>query len=138
MHAINIPPENVFQALADPTRIRVLRVLAVTRSEACLCELVDSLLEPQYNLSRHLKVLRQMGLLSAQREGRFIYHKLVASPSYLSRLWACVQALPDPNGAFAADLKRFNARMKLRLAGRCRASTRVSGAPQQSRAKRAA
>ena len=138
MHAVNIAPANVFQALAEPTRIRIVRLLAVTRKEACLCEMVDSLLEPQYNLSRHLKVLRQMGLLSAEKDGRFIYHTLVATPSYLNRLWACVHALPDPSGVFAADLKRFNDRMRLRVAGRCRASVRILGAPQPSRAKRSA
>lgn len=136
MHAVNIAPENVFQAVAEPSRIRIVRLLAVTRNEACLCELVDSLLEPQYNLSRHLKVLRQMGLLAAEKDGRFIYHTLVATPSYLNRLWACVQALPDPNGTFAADLKRFKDRVRLRVAGRCRAATRVSTTPQPSRAKR--
>lgn len=138
MHAVNIPPEHVFQALAEPTRIRILRLLAVTRNEACLCELVDTLLEPQYNLSRHLKVLRQMGLLSAEKDGRFVYHTLVATPSYLNRLWACVQALPDPGGAFAADLKRFNERMKLRVAGRCRAATRTAVVPPRSRTTRLA
>ena len=69
MHVVNVKPEVVFQGLADPTRIRVLRVLAASRAEACLCELVDSLLEPQYKLSRHLKVLRQVGLLAAEKEG---------------------------------------------------------------------
>lgn len=136
MHAVNISPENVFQALAEPTRIRIVRLLVVTRNEACLCELVDSLVEPQYNLSRHLKVLRQMGLLSAEKDGRFIYHTLVATPSYLNRLWACIQGIPDQNGTFAADLKRFNDRVRLRVAGRCRATTRVSVTPQPRRAKR--
>ena len=138
MHAVNIPPENVFQALAELTRIRIMRLLVVTRGEACLCELVDSLLEPQYNLSRHLKVLRQMGLISAQKDGRFIYHTLVSTPSYLNRLWVCVQALPDPKGMFASDLKRFNDRMRLRVAGRCRAAMRTPSVASSSRKKQVA
>lgn len=120
MHVVSIPPQFVFQALADGTRIRVLRVLAIGREEACLCELVDSLLEPQYKLSRHLKVLRQVGLLAAEKEGRFVYHQLVTRHSYLKRLYGAVCALPDADGAFAADLKRFRERMSLRQAGRCR------------------
>ena len=63
MHSINIKPQEIFQALADPTRIRIVHLLAHTGEEACLCELVDSLMEPQYKLSRHLKILRQAGLL---------------------------------------------------------------------------
>lgn len=79
-----------------------------------------------------------MGLLSAEKDGRFVYHTLVATPSYLNRLWACVQALPDPDGAFAADLKRFNERMKLRVAGRCRAATRIAAMSPRSRTTRLA
>ena len=138
MHAVNVPPEFVFQALAEPTRVRIVRLLAVTRNEACLCELVDTLLEPQYNLSRHLKVLRQMGLLSAEKDGRFVYHTLVAAPAFLNRLWACVQALPDPKGTFAADLKRFNQRLRLRVGGRCRPAAGTVSAVHSARAKRSA
>jgi ArsR family transcriptional regulator len=77
MHTINVKPQDIFQALADPIRIRIIRLLAQTGEETCLCELVDSLLEPQYKLSRHVKILRQAGLLSAEKEGRWIYHRLV-------------------------------------------------------------
>ena len=120
MHIVNIKPEVVFQALADPTRIRVLRVLATSREEACLCELVDSLLEPQYKLSRHLKVLRQVGLLAAEKDGRFVYHQLIKRHDHLRPLYAAIRALPDGDGTFATDQRRFKARMRLRQAGRCR------------------
>lgn len=119
MHLVNVPAELIFQALADPTRVRALRVLAATGAEACLCELVDSLHEPQYKLSRHLKLLRQVGLLSAQKDGRFVYHRLVMRPGHLKRLAAMIRALPE-TPAFAADLRRFRQRMQLREAGRCR------------------
>lgn len=121
MHVVNIQPELVFQALADPTRIRVLRVLGgAAREEVCLCELVDSLLEPQYKLSRHLKVLRQVGLLTAEKDGRFVYHRLVMRHGHLKRLYATIRALPDSDGTFAQDLRRFRERMRLRESGRCR------------------
>lgn len=120
MHLVNIHPAVVFQALGDATRIRVLRVLATGGEEACLCELVDSLLEPQYKLSRHLKVLRQVGLLAAEKDGRFVYHQLVMSHAHLKRLYAAIRALPDSDRTFAADLRRFRERMRLREAGRCR------------------
>lgn len=120
MHMINIATETVFQALADGTRLRLLRLLATTGEEICLCEFVDSLTEPEYNLSRHLKMLRQSGLVSATKEGRWVYHRLVTEPGYLISLWELVKALPDPAKKFTADAKRFRARMKLREDGRCR------------------
>ncbi len=120
MQSLTIKAEDLFQALADPTRLRIVRLLATAQEEACLCELVDSLREPPYKLSRHLKILRQSGLLSAQKEGRWVYHRLVSQPAYLMKLVAVVCALPDPEKVFAADLARFGERMCLREDGRCR------------------
>jgi len=40
MHLITVKPEEVFQALADRTRIRIMRLLVDTGEEICLCELV--------------------------------------------------------------------------------------------------
>lgn len=126
MHLVSVKPETVFQALADPTRLRILRVLAVMGEECCLCELVDSLLEPPYKLSRHLKLLRQVGLLSTKREGRWAYHRLVANPVYLRHLHTAIRNLPDEKRVFAQDLKRFRERMRLRENGRCRIGIRAS------------
>lgn len=119
MPTITIHPEEIFQALADETRLRVIRLMAVTGEESCLCELVDSLLEPSYKLSRHLKILRQAGLLASHKEGRWVYHRLLKAPAYLEQLFSTVRALPDPNGVYRADLERFNERLCLREEGRC-------------------
>ena len=119
MQTITIQAEAIFQALADETRLRIIRLMVVTGDESCLCELVDSLLEPSYKLSRHLKILRQAGLLSSKKEGRWVYHRLVTEPAYLEQLYATVQALPDSNKIYSADLKRFRERLCLREGGRC-------------------
>jgi len=138
MHAVNVRPELVFQALADSTRLRVLRVMVVARAESCLCELVDGLQEPQYKLSRHVKILRQAGLLDAEKEGRFVYHRLVERSRHLNRLYDTIAALPDANGEFARDLQRFRKRMRLRESGRCRVGiqTRSLAMPTATRAAR--
>lgn len=120
MHSINIEPQEIFQALADGTRIRIARLLAQTGEEACLCELVDCLLEPQSNVSRHLKVLRQAGVLSAVKDGRWVYHRLVREVPHLERLYDLLKALPDSDSVFAADLANFQNRMSLREDGHCR------------------
>lgn len=120
MHTINVKPQEVFQALAEPIRIRIIRLLAETGEEACLCELVDSLLEPQHKLSRHAKVLRQAGLLTSQKEGRWVYHRLAEAPDYLQQLYAMVRSLPDSYEIYSTDLRHFKERMQLREDGRCR------------------
>ena len=76
MHLITVKPEEVFQALADRTRIRIMRLLVDTGEEICLYELVGSLQELQYKLSRHLKTLRQAGLLTTIKASRWLYHRL--------------------------------------------------------------
>ncbi len=119
MQIITIQAEAIFQALADETRLRIIRLMVVAGDESCLCELVDSLLEPSYKLSRHLKILRQAGLLSSQKDGRWVYHRLVTKPEYLELLYATVQALPDSNEIYSEDLKRFRKRLCLREGGRC-------------------
>lgn len=121
MHTVDVKIQDIFQALADPIRIRIIRLLAETGQETCLCELVDSLVEPQYKLSRHVKVLRQAGLLSAEKEGRWIYHRLVRDVAYLDLAYDMLRALPDSGGLFNRDLKNFRDRMCLREGGRCRA-----------------
>ena len=119
MHLVTVPPQSVFQALADPIRIRIVRLLSDSREEACLCEFVDSLLEPQYKLSRQIKVLRQAGLVSAEKDGRWVYHRVVAGMPHLEALYTVIRNLPDPDGAYRSDMERFQARMALRKDGRC-------------------
>lgn len=120
MQLIEVPIEDAFQSLSDATRLRVVRLLAVSQEEACLCELVDSLLEPQYKLSRHLKILRNAGMLECEKDGRWVYHRLVAGPVHLLALFDFIATLPDPRYIYRDDLKRFNQRLKHRDGGRCR------------------
>lgn len=120
MHTVQVKPQEIFQAIADPIRIRIIRLLAETGEEACLCELVNSLLEPQYKLSRHVKVLRQAGLLSAEKDGRWVYLRLVRDVDFLNIAYDLLRALPDSERLFARDLQNFHNRICLREDGRCR------------------
>jgi ArsR family transcriptional regulator len=125
MQIRNVDTREIFLALADPLRIRVLRLLAATDDEACLCELVDTLQEPEYKLSRHLKTLKQSGLLSSERDGRWIYHRILKNGSFRSRLLSVVMEIPD-DGRFREDLARFQGRKKLRESGRCRSGIQTA------------
>ncbi|MGE4132558.1 MAG: ArsR/SmtB family transcription factor [Bdellovibrionales bacterium] len=134
MHVINVAPETVFQALSDSTRIRIVRLLAEGNEEACLCEIADSLDEPQYKLSRHLKVLRQSGLLSASKEGRWVYHCLVQGSPFFDSLISSIRALSDQDKMFSTDQKKFRKRIPQRDGGRCR--TESVSSKEQSRKTR--
>jgi len=69
----------VFKGFADPTRIRILSVLAA--GELCVCDIVDILRLPQPAVSRHLAYLRRMGLVDATREWKFAHYRL-AKPAH--------------------------------------------------------
>lgn len=64
-----------FQALSDEKRLRILEILGA--GECCVCDLSDSLDVGQSLLSFHLKTLRDAGLVSARRDGRWIHYSLV-------------------------------------------------------------
>jgi ArsR family transcriptional regulator len=64
----------MLDALADPVRLRLLRLLR--GRELCVCELVDALRMPQYAISRHLRSLRTLGLVAARRDGRWMHYRL--------------------------------------------------------------
>lgn len=72
-------PEVVFKAMSDKTRQRVLALLA--REELSVSDLVDLLRLPQSTVSRHLKVLRESGLIRDRRSGQTTFYSLTARPS---------------------------------------------------------
>ena len=74
----NMSLARLFQALADPTRLRVINLLST--GELCVCYFVAILGEPQPKISRHLAYLRDAGLVSARRDGKWIHYRL-ARPS---------------------------------------------------------
>src|SRR5215467_10428997 len=65
-----------FKALADPTRVAIVNRL--TRVEAvCVCDLTAAFDLSQPTISHHLKVLRDAGLVEAERRGTWAYYRLV-------------------------------------------------------------
>ena len=69
--------ETVFKALADMTRLRILRLLMA--GEVCVCDIHETLRIPQAKASRHLAYLRRAGLVSTRREGLWIHYSLAKS-----------------------------------------------------------
>jgi len=63
-----------FQALADPTRVRILNLLAASPEPVCVCEIVPHFDLKQPAISHHLKVLRDVQFITAERRGTFMYY----------------------------------------------------------------
>jgi ArsR family transcriptional regulator len=64
----------LFRALADPTRLRLLNLIA--DREICVCYFVEILGISQPKISRHLAYLRRAGIVAARRDGRWIHYRL--------------------------------------------------------------
>ncbi|WP_412538473.1 metalloregulator ArsR/SmtB family transcription factor [Longispora sp. K20-0274] len=69
---------DVLRLVADPLRARIVEFLA--EGPACTCHLVEELGATQSNISNHLRVLREAGLVAAEPRGRFTYYRLLPEP----------------------------------------------------------
>lgn len=83
----------LFHALSDQTRIGILEMLR--DGERCVCDLQGDLDAAQSRLSFHLKVLRDAGLVTDRKEGRWSYYTIV--PDTLGELHDVAVSLRQSN-----------------------------------------
>lgn len=94
----------LFHALSDETRLAVLDMLR--DGERCVCDLQSALDAAQSRLSFHLKVLRETGLVTDRKEGRWSYYRL--NPDALEEVHDLVRVLGTEGS-----------RRSLKVFGRC-------------------
>ena len=105
--------DTLFKGFADPSRIRILNVLAA--GALCVCDIVEIVGMPQPAVSRHLAYLRRAELVEVTRESKFAYYRL-ARPTHPvhANLIACVRSCS--RGIRSLDRER--ARSEKRVAER--------------------
>lgn len=96
----------IFHALSDETRLAVVQLLG--DGERCVCDLQMALDVAQSRLSFHLKVLKEAGLVTDRKDGRWSYYTLV--PDALTEAHDIVHTLASP---------RISGGHALRVLGRC-------------------
>jgi ArsR family transcriptional regulator len=67
---------DVFKALADPARVRIVNMLATSGEPVCVCHLIEPLGLSQPTVSHHLKKLTDAGLLAREQRGKWAYFSL--------------------------------------------------------------
>jgi len=108
----------IFKTLSDRTRLRILRLLAEAKRDLCVCEIMDSLNEAQYNVSRHLRELEKAGLVTESKEGRWVFYSLSRTKDSFQKL--VLKAISSiPRKIFNLDTVRMKRRLALRRGGRC-------------------
>ncbi len=93
-------PLAVLSALAEPTRLAVMQVLA-DGSEHCVCELMARLVATQSRMSRHMQTLKQAGLVVDRRDAQWVRYRL--TPDLPPATRAILDAVP---AAAAADQRK--------------------------------
>jgi ArsR family transcriptional regulator len=109
----------LFKALSDDTRIRIMKLLASFKEPICVCEIVDSLILPQYLISRHVNILRRAGLVEDSRDGTWVSYSIPDKPSSLVNQLIEVIGQYFESPVFEQDRKRLKLRLGLREKGRC-------------------
>jgi len=102
----SIASVDVFKALADPIRLRIINLL-LHRDELCVCHLIDVLSLPQSSISRHLGTLRHTGLVAGRKDKLWVYYRMtVDEQSPLFGLMRELSALHQHESVLADDLER--------------------------------
>jgi ArsR family transcriptional regulator len=99
--------EQVFRALGDGTRLRILALLA--SGEICVCHIHEALGILQPAVSRHLAYLRRAGLVTGRRDGLWVHYRvaLPADPAVAAVLAATLDALAGADRV-TGDRKRLS------------------------------
>jgi ArsR family transcriptional regulator, arsenate/arsenite/antimonite-responsive transcriptional repressor len=66
----------LFKALAEPARVRIVNVLATSDGPVCVCELIEPLGLAQPTVSHHMKKLLDAGLVDREQRGKWAYFSL--------------------------------------------------------------
>lgn len=86
----------VLKALSDSTRLKIVWLLCKIDSKICASEIAEVLGESAYNISRHVKVLRNSGLVYEKKEGkRIFYYYNLADTSFDRAVQELIRCIPD-------------------------------------------
>ena len=95
--------EHVGRAIADPARLRILKMLEP--GELCVCQITAVLGLAPATVSKHLSILRQAGLLAQRKAGRWVHYRLAERPTnpYATKILALVHDLLDDDETITRD-----------------------------------
>ena len=98
--------EDLFKALADRTRLRLINMIG--DSEVCVCFFVAILKTSQPKISRHLAYLRRARIVAARREGKWMHYRLTEPPDeHATRIFREVRASLAEHPEFQRDREKL-------------------------------
>ena len=107
--------QKIFRTLSDPTRVRILALLA--REELAVQELMDVLGMAQSRVSRHLAILREAGLLRDRRDGTYVFYRFAPPDAGAWKgAWQLVRAALDDDPTAERDAAALGRVLEARAA----------------------
>jgi ArsR family transcriptional regulator len=103
----------VFKALSDKTRLKIMWLLNNIDSKATVSEIIDVVGESQYNVSRHLQLLKSAGLVSEAKDGRWVFYSLLPAKSEFQKsIKAAVLSIPQE--LMKEEIKKCHEKISMR------------------------
>jgi len=110
----------IFKAVGEETRLRIMRLLVKFQEELCACEIIDIIEKPQYNISKNLKILVKAGLIEERRDGKMMVYQVKKGDRINDKMSELIsQVKCSSNEIFKNDFKRMNKRLSVRKGGKC-------------------
>ncbi len=123
-------PPQLFRALGDRTRLRIVNLLA--RGSLCVCDIQRILGQPQSSVSRHLALLKSAGLIRDRRDGMRIFYALTPWGTPLARgVLGTLRGHLAVEGDYRSDLAQL---VQMRARGACHVEPpprKTGGAPRR-------
>jgi ArsR family transcriptional regulator len=102
-----VPLDQLFRALADPTRLRLVNLMS--EQEICVCYFIEVIGAPQPKISRHLAYLRRAGLVAARRQGKWMHYRLIVpDDSHAASILKVTLTALKENNEMQRDRERLN------------------------------
>lgn len=104
---------NIFKALSDETRLRMMKLLQ--KRELCVCEITQAMDISQTRASRNLGILRNAGLVSGRREGLWVHYSINKEKAneYHREIEASLKKWLDNEECIKEDRKKLKSAVKL-------------------------
>lgn len=116
----------LFKALSDETRLRLLNLFIQSKKPLCVCELTDALNMPQYQVSKHLSLLKHLGFINSEKQGKWNYYSQINDNSVNSQLFIFLHGFLNDT-QFEQDWQYLQKRLSLRENDLCTIGSVAAG-----------
>lgn len=93
--------KKLFYALSDKTRLKIVRIL-IEDSEVCVCSFQDIFKTSQPKVSFHLRILRDVGIVKAEKKGKWTYYSIDYIPSCIRGM---IEKIPLEEKEFVCEAR---------------------------------